>query len=35
MATITIDGKEYDIDTLSDEAKNNVQNVQHCEQKLA
>lgn len=35
MAKITIDGKEYDTDTLSDEAKNNIQNVQYCEQKMA
>lgn len=35
MAKITIDGKEYDTDTLSDEAKGNIQNVQFCEQKMA
>ena len=35
MAKITIDGKEYETDALSDEAKNNIQNVQFCEQKLA
>lgn len=35
MAKINIDGKEYDTDTLSDEAKNNIQNVQYCEQKMA
>lgn len=35
MAKLTIDGKEYDTDTLSDEAKNSIQNVQYCEQKMA
>lgn len=35
MAKITIDGKEYDTETLSDDVKNNIQNVQYCEQKLA
>ena len=35
MAKVTIDGKEYDTDTLSEDAKNNLQNVQYCEQKLA
>ena len=34
MATITIDGKDYDTDTLSDEAKANMLNVQYCEQKM-
>lgn len=35
MAKVTIDGKEYDTDTLSDDAKTNLRNVQFCEQKLA
>lgn len=35
MAKITIDGKEYDTEALSDEAKGNIQNVQFCEQKMA
>lgn len=35
MAKITIDGKEYDTDALSDEAKANIQNMQFCEQKMA
>jgi len=35
MAKVTIDAKEYDTDALSDEAKNNIQNVQYCEQKMA
>lgn len=35
MAKVTIDGKQYDTDTLSDEAKNHIQNVQYCEQKMA
>lgn len=35
MANVTIDGKEYESDTLSDAARNNLQNIQICEQKLA
>ena len=35
MAKVTIDGKEYDTEKLSDEVKSNIQNVQFCEQKLA
>lgn len=35
MAKVTIDGKQYDTDTLSDDAKNHIQNVQFCEQKMA
>jgi ABC-type antimicrobial peptide transport system ATPase subunit len=35
MAKVTIDGKDYDSETLSDEAKNHIQNVQYCEQKMA
>ena len=35
MAKITIDGKEYETDSLSDDAKNNVLNVQYCDQKMA
>lgn len=34
MAKITIDGKEYERDALSEEARNNLQNVQLCEQKM-
>jgi ABC-type antimicrobial peptide transport system ATPase subunit len=34
MAKVNIDGKEYDTDTLSNEAKINIQNVQYCEQKM-
>lgn len=34
MAKVTIDGKEYDSEALSDEAKNHIQNVQYCEQKM-
>lgn len=34
MAKITIDGKEYDTDTLSEDAKANIQNIQYCEQKM-
>jgi len=35
MTTIMIDGKEYDIDSMSDEAKENINNIQFCDQKLA
>lgn len=35
MAKVNIDGKEYDTDALSDDAKANIQNVQYCEQKMA
>ena len=34
MAKVTIDSKEYDTETLSDEAKNHIQNVQFCEEKM-
>jgi hypothetical protein len=35
MAKVTIDGKQYDTEALSDEAKTHIQNVQYCEQKMA
>lgn len=35
MAKITIDGKEYDSKTLSEDAQANLQNIQFCEQKMA
>jgi LPS O-antigen subunit length determinant protein (WzzB/FepE family) len=35
MAKITIDGKEYDSKTLSEDAQTNLQNIQFCEQKMA
>jgi hypothetical protein len=35
MATITIDNKEYDLDTLSEEAKGQLTNVQFVDQELA
>ena len=35
MAKITIDGKEYDSEALSEEVRNNLQNIQVCEQKIA
>lgn len=35
MAKITIDGKEYDTDKLSEEVRNNLMNVQYCDQQLA
>jgi hypothetical protein len=34
MAKVTIDGKEYNTEMLSDDARNNLRNVQYCEQKL-
>lgn len=35
MAKITIDNKEYDLDTLSDEAKAQLQSLQFCDAELA
>lgn len=35
MAKVTIDGKEYESEILSDAARSNLQNVQICDQKLA
>jgi cell division protein ZapA (FtsZ GTPase activity inhibitor) len=35
MAMITIDNKEYNLDTLSDEAKGQLTNVQFVDQELA
>jgi len=35
MANITIDGKEYDIDELSDEAKAQVASINFVDQELA
>lgn len=34
MAKVTIDGKEYDSDKLSEEARNNILNVQYCEKRM-
>ena len=34
MATITIDGKEYDTDTLSNEAKSQLMSLQFCDMEL-
>lgn len=34
MATATIDGKEYDLDTLSDAAKQQLASLQICDQKI-
>jgi len=34
MATITIDGKKYDMDTLSDEAKAQIQSIQFVDSKV-
>ena len=35
MTTIKIDDKEYDLDTLSDEAKAQLVSLQFCDQELA
>ena len=35
MATINIDNKEYDLDTLSDECKAQLASIQFVEQELA
>ncbi len=34
MANITIDGKQYDFEKLSDEAKGKLESVRFCEQRL-
>lgn len=34
MATVTIDGKEYDTDALTDDQKRQLQNVATCDRKL-
>ena len=34
MAKVTIDGKEYDTDTLSDEAKKQMMSIQICDQRI-
>lgn len=35
MPKVTIDGKEYDSETLSEEARNNMLNTKYCDDKLA
>lgn len=35
MAKITIDGKEYDTDALSEDARNHMLNTKYCDDKLA
>ena len=35
MPTITIDGKKYDTETLSDEAKNQLGSIQFVDRKIA
>lgn len=35
MAKATIDGTEYDTDTMSDEAKAQLQNIMVCDRKIA
>ena len=34
MATVTIDGKEYDSESMSDEAKAQAQAIQYCNNQL-
>lgn len=34
MANVKIDGKDYDTDALSDEARDNMQNIRFCDQRL-
>ena len=34
MATVTIDGKEYDVESLSEGAKSQLVNLQACDAKL-
>lgn len=35
MAKVTIDGKEYDSDALSEDARDNILNLRFCDSKLA
>lgn len=35
MAKITIDGKDYDTEALSEEARNALQNIQYCDKEVA
>ena len=35
MATLKIDNKEYDLDTLSDECKAQLASIQYCDQEIA
>ena len=35
MANVKIDGKDYDTDALPQEARDNLQNLNMCEQRLA
>lgn len=35
MAKITIDGKDYETNELPEDARNNLLNIQYCEQKMA
>jgi hypothetical protein len=34
MAKVTIDGKEYDTEALSDDVRRQLQNVAYCDRKL-
>lgn len=35
MATLNIDNKEYDLDTLSDECNAQLASIQYCDQEIA
>lgn len=35
MAKVKIDDKEYDTDSLSEEANKRIRNIQYCEEKMA
>jgi len=35
MAKVTIDGKEYDTDALSEQVRNNLLNVRQCDREVA
>ena len=35
MAKVNIEGKQYDTDALSPEARDLIQNVQYCDEKMA
>jgi hypothetical protein len=35
MPKVTIDGKEYDTETFSEDARNNMLNTKYCDDKLA
>jgi hypothetical protein len=35
MPTFTIDGKDYDVDSLSDDSKAQLIHIQYCDQQIA